>query len=125
MDVGALPIQRSTLNHYLATPNKLFECLAAGVPVVASDFPAIRSIVTGDPDGPLGVLCDPTSVDAVAEGDPVDAGPPGMRTAQTLRDRCLTAAHERWNWEGEVAGLVALHRELAAAARGPAAAQRK
>ena len=29
-DVGVMPIQTSTLNHYLSTPNKLFECLAGG-----------------------------------------------------------------------------------------------
>ena len=38
-DVVAMPIQPSTLNHRLTTPNKLFEALAAGVPVVASDLP--------------------------------------------------------------------------------------
>ncbi len=29
--VGAMPIQPSTLNHRLSTPNKLFECIAAGI----------------------------------------------------------------------------------------------
>ncbi|HEY6057480.1 MAG TPA: glycosyltransferase, partial [Candidatus Limnocylindrales bacterium] len=32
-DVVAMPIQPSTLNHRLTTPNKLFEAMAAGVPV--------------------------------------------------------------------------------------------
>jgi glycosyltransferase involved in cell wall biosynthesis len=111
-DIGALPIQRSTLNHYLSTPNKLFECLAAGIPVLASDFPAMRRIVMGDPLGPLGVVCDPASVDEVATALKsllkLDSA-----TADAMRARCLAAAQSRWNWEEESAALVALYRDLA------------
>ena len=33
-DVAAMPIQPTTLNHRLTTPNKLFEAMAAGVPSI-------------------------------------------------------------------------------------------
>lgn len=109
-DVGGMPIQRSTLNHYLSTPNKLFECLAAGVPVVASDFPSMKEIVD-DPAGPLGVVCDPSSVDEVAAALrsilALDAA-----ATESIRARCLAAAHGRWNWEHEAAGLTRLYDEL-------------
>ena len=110
-DVVALPIQPDTLNHRLSTPNKLWEALAAGVPVVACDFPALRQIVLGDPAGPLGAVCDP--IDPVAIGTALGgllALPAAERAA--LRSRCLRAAHERWNWETEFATLLALYREL-------------
>jgi glycosyltransferase involved in cell wall biosynthesis len=112
-DVGVMPIQASTLNHRLSTPNKLFECLAAGVPVVASDFEEMRRIVRDDPLGPLGELCDPASVASVADAirrivDLSDS----ERSA--LRLRCLTAAHERWNWETESARLIELYDDLTA-----------
>ena len=109
-DVGVMAIQRSSLNHWLATPNKLFECLAAGVPVVASDFPEMHRIVGEDPAGPLGVLCDPRDIGAVADAirTIVDA-PESDREA--LRARCLRAAHDRWNWETEAAGLLALYQD--------------
>jgi glycosyltransferase involved in cell wall biosynthesis len=113
-DVGIMVSLRTTLNHWLATPNKLFECLAAGVPVVASDFPLLRRIVMEDPRGPLGVVCDPTDVRAIARSiaSVVRADP---ATAEALRQRCLGAAHDRWNWETEVVGLLDLYRDLAAA----------
>jgi glycosyltransferase involved in cell wall biosynthesis len=110
-DVGVMPIQASTLNHKLSTPNKLFECLAAGVPVVASDFPEMRRIVVGDPDGPLGELCDPSSAADVARAiAALLALPPDEMS--DLRARCLRAAHERWNWETESARLVELYADL-------------
>ena len=110
-DVDVLALQPTTLNHRLSTPNKLFEAIAAGVPVVASDFPAIRAIVIDDPDGPLGEVCDPTDPQAIAAAirRVVDA-PTADRAA--LRARCLAAAHGRWNWETESASLIELYRRL-------------
>jgi glycosyltransferase involved in cell wall biosynthesis len=111
-DIGVMPIQASTLNHALSTPNKLFECLAAGVPVVASDFPEMHRIVLGDPEGPLGELCDPSSAADVARAIAalLALSPDEMAT---LRARCLRAAHERWNWETESVRLVELYADLA------------
>ncbi len=109
-DVGGVLIQRTTLNHYLSTPNKLFECLAAGVPVVASDFPAMREVVD-DPGGPLGRLVDSTDVSAAASAiRSILELPPGDRDA--LRARCLEAVRTHWSWEVQSRGLVELYRDL-------------
>ncbi len=110
-DVGVMAIQPSTINHRMSTPNKLFECLAAGVPVVASDFPEMRRIVCEDPAGPLGVVAAPGDVPGPARAIlSIVAADPVERAA--LRARCLRAAHERWNWETESAGLVRLYAEI-------------
>ena len=110
-DIGAMPIQPATLNLRLSTPNKLFECLAAGTPVVASDFPAIRRIVVGDPSGVLGAVCDPADVRAIAEaiGSILRLAPTELAG---LRRRCLRAADERWNWEFEARTLLAVYEEV-------------
>lgn len=110
-DVDVIPLQRSTLNHWLCTPNKLWESLAAGVPVVVSDFPAMRPIVLDDPSGELGAVCDPAdpaSIAAAIRG--IVELPPEEQTQ--LRAKCLEAAHTRWNWERESAKLVELYGEL-------------
>lgn len=110
-DIGVMAIQPTTLNHRLSTPNKLFECLAAGVPVVVSNFPGMRAIVIDDPDGPLGEVCDPT--------DPRDVGAAIRRILEQgpaeradLRRRCARAAALRWNWETESARLVEAYATL-------------
>ena len=120
-DVGVMAIQTSTLNHYLSTPNKLFECLAAGVPVVASDFPEMRRIVLGNAAGPLGVLCRPDDPADVARGiRSILEMPAGERLG--LRLRCMQAAHDSWNWETESARLVELYADLRRNAPGASGA---
>ncbi|HEX5148902.1 MAG TPA: glycosyltransferase, partial [Candidatus Limnocylindrales bacterium] len=110
-DVGAMPNQPRTANERLSTPNKLFESLAVGLPVVSSDFPERRAIVMDDPDGPLGAVCDPTDVASIANAirSILDLDP---EERNRLRARCLRAAHLRWNWETESARLVQLYDSL-------------
>lgn len=119
-DVAAMPIQPSTLNHRLSTPNKLFESLSAGVPIVASDLPGMRPIVVDDPAGPLGELCDPADPASIALAvrRVIERSPDEVAE---LRARCRRSAIERWNWETESARLVALYAELAEEASTPGA----
>jgi glycosyltransferase involved in cell wall biosynthesis len=107
-DVGAMPNPGATRNDYLSSPNKLFECLAAGIPVIASDFPTMRRIIVDNPGGPLGAVCDPARPDAIAaaivsivRSRPADAA--------ALRARCLRAAADRWNWEAEAEHLLSIY----------------
>ena len=110
-DVDVIPIQRHNRSYELSTPNKLFEAMAAGVPVVASDFPGMRAIVGGIGEGPLGELCDPA--------DPASIGTAIRRLLELPADerraigaRGRRAAVERWNWETESVRLVELYRDL-------------
>jgi glycosyltransferase involved in cell wall biosynthesis len=107
-DVDVIPIQHSTLNHWLGTPNRLWESLAAGVPVVVSDFPVMRRVVLDDPDGPLGTTCDPARPESIAAAIRaiIERPPPELAA---LRARCLKAAHARWNWESEGGRLLELY----------------
>jgi glycosyltransferase involved in cell wall biosynthesis len=99
------------LNDRLSTPNKLFECLAAGVPVVSSDFPERRRVLLEDPSGPLGVLCDPADPADIASAIREILDLPRDRY-MAMRQRCEHAAQERWNWEADAARLIALYGKL-------------
>lgn len=44
-DVGLVGMENTCLNHYLSLPNKFFEYLTAGVPVVIPDFPEMRRVI--------------------------------------------------------------------------------
>ena len=107
-DVAAMPIQPTTLNHRLTTPNKLFEAMAAGVPVVASDLPGMAGIVreTG-----CGILCDPTDPAAIAAAiRAILDAPETDRVA--YRERAIAAAHGSYSWEAQVEILLAEYGRL-------------
>lgn len=104
-DAVAIANQPASVNEILSTPNKLFEALAAGVPVVTSDFPQRRQIVMDDPGGPLGAVCDPSDPSSIAGAlASLLKVTAGLREVQ--RARCLAAAHRQWNWEREQASLL-------------------
>lgn len=92
------------LNHRLALPNKLFQAVQAGVPVIAPDLPELRRVVQ---EHGLGGLYRP--------GDPV-----ALTTAvnRVLADYAgftgrVVAARRALSWEQDRAVLVGLYEELA------------
>ena len=101
-DVVAMPIQPTTLNHRLTTPNKLFEALAAGVPVVASDLPGMAGIVA---ETGCGLLVDPTDPAALAAALRAILDAPAA-DRRAWRERALAAAHATYNWERQAAVLL-------------------
>ena len=91
-DVGVIAFQPIERNNLLATPNKLFECLAAGVPVVVSDFPEMRRIVS---DCEVGETCDPTSARSIAEA----CGRVLAGNREAWFTTCRSAALDRYSWQ--------------------------
>ena len=106
-DVMLMAIQPTTLNHRYTTPNKLWEAIAAGVPVVASDLPGMAPIVreTG-----CGELVDPTDPTDIARGIRAILELPQNERA-ALRERCLAAA-AIYSWERQTETLFDLYGRL-------------
>lgn len=109
-DVVVMPIQPTTVNHRFTTPQKLWEAIGAGVPVVASDLPGMAGIVR---DAGVGALCDPTSPASIAEAilGILDRTP---EERAALRRHVLRVAHERYTWEPQAATLHRLYADLLA-----------
>jgi glycosyltransferase involved in cell wall biosynthesis len=82
-----------------ALPTKLFEYMAAGIPVVASEFPGWRTIVEG---ANCGLLVDPMDPAAIAEAIAAILDDPGEAQAMGQRGRAAVEAHYSWAVEGRV-----------------------
>lgn len=88
-------------------PTKLFEYMAAGLPVVAADFSSSRSVVE---DARCGILVKPGDVGGFADAIVKLVDDPAA--AREAGNRGLEAFRTRYNWEAEMKELEALYRRL-------------
>ncbi len=88
-------------------PIKLFEYMAAALPVIASDFPLWRQIVE---DAQCGLCVDPNNPKAIAEAvlqilkDPAQASEMGMNGRKSVL--------EKYNWESQEPILLNLYAQI-------------
>lgn len=94
-------------NHVRAQPNKMFEYMAAGLPVIASDFPVWREIID---NAGCGLLVDP--LDPLAIADAMQWLLEHPKDAAEMGRQGRAAVEEKFNWEAESKKLVALYQNL-------------
>ncbi len=94
-------------SHIEAQPNKLFEYMSAGIPVIASDFPLWRQVVE---EVGCGLLVDPLDRHAIAAAMRYLINHPDK--AAQMGERGREAIMNRYNWPTEAAKLLALYARL-------------
>ena len=100
-DVGVSPIVPSCLNYRYSLPNKLFQYMAAGLPVVASDFPQVREIVEAAGCGLLVDTRDPAEIAGAVNRILADRA-----EARAMGERGRQAVEERFNWSTAARALI-------------------
>ncbi|MCD6308768.1 MAG: glycosyltransferase, partial [Candidatus Latescibacteria bacterium] len=111
---AGLVVCRPQSNYMRAYPTKLFEYMAAGIPVVASDFPLWRGIVGSSG---CGIMVDPLDTEAVSGAVVRLLEHP--REAEEMGRRGREAVLDRYNWDNEEKTLLELYEALGRERKSP------
>lgn len=94
-------------NHIDAQPNKMFEYMSAGLPVIASHFPLWQEIIEGNA---CGLCVDPEDPNAIA--DAIDRLVDNPAEARKMGANGKRAVETRYNWTVEEQKLIDLYQGL-------------
>jgi len=100
-DVGVSAVIPTSLNDRYSLPNKLFQYMAAGIPVVASDLPQVREVLES---AGAGMVVDTSRPQAIA--DAIGAILRDPAEARAMGERGRAAVIDRFNWSVSAAVLV-------------------
>jgi len=106
-DAGLILLQPVNKNFIYGLPRKLFEYIAAGLPVVASNFPEIRKIVQKHD---LGYLINPQDPQSIADAILKLASDSEIRKKFSFNSQFLF--QKELNWENERKNLYKLYRDI-------------
>ncbi len=110
-DVLALPNPASAISTHSTSPLKLFEYMAAGKAIVASNLPAIREVLADEVNA---LLVAPGDAEAMAAGIRRLASDPALRGR--LGDRARSAVAE-YSWDRRAERLETLFADVIASTR--------
>ncbi|MCJ7647309.1 MAG: glycosyltransferase [Candidatus Lokiarchaeota archaeon] len=95
-DIGLTIIENLSLSYYYALPNKMFEYIQAGIPVLASNFPQMKEIIDRYK---VGLYIDPENIDEIVDSLNILINNNELRN--NLKSNCIIAAKEL-NWNKEI-----------------------
>ena len=94
-------------NHVESLPNKIFEYMAAGIPIIASNFPLWKKIVEGNK---CGICVNPLEPKEIAGAIEYLIEHP--EEARKMGTNGRKAVLEKYNWENESKKLLRVYEEL-------------
>ena len=105
-DLGVAPIANACLSYYYCSPNKLFEYMNAGLPVISSNFPELEKVVLGHNIGLTFNPADPADI-AKAARNILDDKPRNIQ----MKKNALKAA-SIYNWSNESKKLLEIYESI-------------
>ena len=106
-DIGLCLIENTCLSYYYCLPNKLFEYLMAGLPIIISNFPEMERVVRKEHN--CGLTVDPSSPEEIASK--IDELINNRNLFEKFKANTRLAA-QKYNWENQEKILRKVYEEL-------------
>ncbi|SFM42204.1 glycosyltransferase family 4 protein [Marinobacter zhejiangensis] len=94
-------------NHIESQPNKMFEYMSAGLPVIASNFPLWKEIIEGNN---CGICVDPLSPQEISRA--VDSLVSDPTLASSMGENGRQAVLTKYNWDSEGRKLITFYAHI-------------
>lgn len=107
IDIGLILFKPVRYNNIIATPNKLFEYMSFGIPIIASDLPEIRKIIK---ETKSGILIDPTNVKQIAKK--IKYLYKNSKKAEKMGINGKKAFINKYNWENQKFELLKIYNQF-------------
>ena len=118
--LGGLLVLHPVKKLMCSLPIKMFECMACGVPLIASDFPLWREIIY---DQGCGLVVNPLDVQEIANA--IIYLVQNRAEAEKMGRKGIELAQTKYNWEKESCRLLRVYRRLLARGEGAPPPARK
>jgi len=105
--IGGLLVLQPTKNYYTSQPIKMYEYMAAGLPIIASNFQYWKEIIE---DNGCGICIDPDSVEELQQA--IVYIDKNRSEAQKMGKRGFELVAKRFNWGVEEKKLIEFYEEL-------------
>lgn len=105
-DLGIAPIENVCLSYYFCAPNKVFEYIQGGIPVVSSNFPDMERVVIGNE---IGKTFNPESYEEIAQ---VIQGVLTDNEKFEVYKENVMKLSDTYKWENEEKKLLALYDKI-------------
>ncbi|MGB5315482.1 MAG: glycosyltransferase, partial [Robiginitalea sp.] len=100
-------VLQPTINYLDSIPVKMFEYMAAGIPVIASDFPYWRELLSGTD---CAIFVDPDNPSEIAVAIRMLLA--DKKRADKMGRMGRISVEQRFNWSAEEKKLLQLYRQL-------------
>ncbi|WP_243465227.1 glycosyltransferase [Photorhabdus temperata] len=94
-------------NHIDAQPNKMFEYMSAGIPVIASNFDLWKDIIL---ENNCGICIDPLNPKEIANA--IDYLSNNYNLAEEMGNNGLLAVNKKYNWDTEQNKLTKFYQQI-------------
>ena len=106
-DIGLLFYRNTCRNNYYCAPNKLYEYMMMGLPIITPNYPGLVPVVEGEN---VGLCVNPEDPRAIADAVNRIAGDSSLH--QTMKSNGLRLTRTQFNWETEFLKLEKAYTEL-------------